>query len=121
MARTALTVQVIPRHGKAIDELTFTAADATNDHEFVNDGQTLLLVKNQHSSAQAVTIVSVADPFGREEDTTMSVDAGNVDPKVGIAGPFSPSLFNQAGGLVHVDITDDTALEFAAVKFFAST
>lgn len=112
MARTALTVQEIGIHGGSIDAITWTAGDATNDHEFVNDGKTLLLVKDSTGS-QTVTIQSVEDPFGREEDTVITTTAGEQS----IAGPFSKALFNQSDGVVHVDLATDTGISLAAVRF----
>lgn len=115
MARTAITVQTIGIHGGAINSITWSAGDAANDHEFVNDGQTLLLVKDATGS-QAVTVVSVDDPFGRSEDTAITTAAGGIS----IAGPFSKALFNQSDGTVHVDLTTATDLYVAAVRFHNS-
>ena len=112
MARGALTVQEIGIHGGSIDEITWTAGDAVNEHEFVNDAKTLLLVKDATGS-QTATVVSVEDPYGREEDDVITTAAGGTS----IGGPYSKVLFNQSGGVVHVDLSAATDLYLAAVRF----
>jgi hypothetical protein len=119
MARVEIPIQA-PTSYK-IDELTWTAADATNDHYFDNtSGRVTLLIRNDHTVAQVVTVISVADLYGRTGDLAPSVDpTGGGASSVGVVGPLPPAAFNQRGagdlGRVHVDITDDTALSFAAV------
>ncbi len=122
MPRVAIAVQTVPKNGGAvvIAPAALTAADAANDHTFVNDGATLLMAINEDASPNAVTIVSVADEFGRVGDVLMTVPAATAGvPGVGIAGPFDRELFNQpaADNLVNVDIAADTGLNFVAAKF----
>ena len=114
MARTAIPIQEIPRNGGVLDDIAWTAGDATNDHEFANTGNELLLMKNTHSSEQTATVVSVADEYGRTGDGTLAPDATT---GISIAGPFKPPLWNSAAGLMYVDLTDDTGVTFAVVRF----
>jgi len=114
MARTAIPVQAIPRNGGILDDISWTAADATNDHEFANTGCEILIAKNTHSGEQTITVVSVADEFGRTGDATL---APNATTGFSFWGPGKPGHWNSAAGLVHVDITDDTALSFAVIRF----
>lgn len=118
MARTLIANNANELHGGGIDDLTFTAADAANDHYFPNSGKTRLLVRNMDSSPVTVTIVSVTDIYGRDGDITLTVPAIAAGvPGLGYAGPFNTTLFNQRAtadlGNVHVDITSDTDLDFA--------
>jgi len=113
MARTAITVQAMAAHGGGKDDIAWTAADATNDHEFLNTGRELVLMKNDSAGALTATLVSVADEYGRTGDKTITTGASDIS----IFGPFPPSKFNQAGGLMHIDLTDDTSLSFAVVQF----
>ena len=113
MARTALTVQTIPANGVSLDDIAMTAGDATNDHEYLNDGTVFVLMKNADASPHTATLISVADEYGRTEDETMTCAAGESC----IAGPFKPRNWNQAGGLMHVDLTVDTSVSFAVLKF----
>jgi hypothetical protein len=121
MARTLIAANENAAHGGGINDLTFTAADADNDHYFPNDGKTRLLVRCLDSSPHTVTVVSVTDSYGRDGDITLTVPAATAGvPGLAYAGPFNPGLFNQRGaddlGNVHVDISDETDLAFAVVS-----
>lgn len=113
MARVSLTVQDIPANGGTLDDITFTAADATNDHSFENDGRCLVLVKNDDASSHTVDVISVADEHGRTGDRTITAGAGDIC----ISGPFLPANWNQSGGVVHLDLTDDTSMSLAVVRY----
>jgi hypothetical protein len=112
MARTNIPIEEIPANGGSL-EITGIAGDATNDHSFVNDGRTLLYVKNGDVSAKQATVVSVSDQFGRTGDEVLSVTAG----ETALFGPFLPAIWNQAGGVVNVDLDADTSVEVAAVRY----
>lgn len=114
MARTSIAVQTVPAHGAALDDITFSAADATNDHDFVNTGRELVLMKNDDSSQHTATIVSVADEHGRTGDQDMAPDAGEIS----IAGPFPPSLWNSEAGKAYINLGagEDTSVTFAVVR-----
>lgn len=111
MARTAIALQDIPTQGH-IGNITMSAADAANDHTIANNGQVLLLCENADAAPHTITIVSVADFAGRVQDIVQAVAAGDF----AIFGPFKPAWWNQAGGLLHVDIDTDTAVTFAALR-----
>lgn len=101
MPRTAITVNELPAHGGEVDEIVWTSCDQTNGMDFPNDGRTLLLVRNANAATRQVTVVSVADPYGRTKDTDMDLAA---DTGYAVAGPFLPPLFNQGStGRVNVD------------------
>jgi hypothetical protein len=110
MARTNIALTSLGFAGKSA--VAWTAADATNDHSFVNDGKTLLLVKNATGAAAInVDVDSVADENGRLGDVQLAVANG----EIGVFGPFKPSIFNQSG-LVNVNLDVDTTSFVAAVK-----
>jgi hypothetical protein len=116
MARTALAVQTAGPHGAVLDDITFTAADATNDHEFVNSGREVLLMKNDDASPHTATVVSVTDERGRTGDETITCGASDI-----CIVPFlDPSVWNQRAtadkGKVFVDLTVDTSVSFAVVR-----
>lgn len=114
MSRDALTVQEITIHGGSIDEITWTAGVAADDIEFVNDGKTLLLVKDAGGAGgKTITVVATSDPYGRTVDDSITTAAGGIS----IGGPYSKTLWNQSDGTVHVDFAVDTDLTLAAVKF----
>lgn len=78
---------------------TLAAPSAANDAMIENTfGRTLLLFINGFGGASVtttiITVVSVADPYSRTGDLTLSVANG----EVGVCGPFPPLLFNQKTG-----------------------
>jgi len=114
MARTELSVQAITLASE-LEDLTWTAASATNDHYFLNTGGEVLLVKNGDGSSHDIVIDSIADRYGRVNDVTISTGAGENSAM----GFFAPEAFNQAGsdvGRVHIDIgVDEDANMYLAV------
>jgi hypothetical protein len=114
MPRTEITVQNVSKAGLAP---TYAAADAANDMMFKNDGHTVLHVKNGGAGAISVTVVSIADPYGRLGDVVVSVPAAGER----IIGVFKDFLFNQKpgstnAGKIHVDFDVDTSVTVAALK-----
>lgn len=118
MARTEITVQVIPANGSAgLEDFTWTAADATNDMMFENTGKELLLIRNDSAGSLDVDVVSETDKFGRVATNTVSTAASNYSA----IGPFDRATYNQnAGetdaGKVYLDITTDTSLFVAVLR-----
>jgi hypothetical protein len=119
--RVEIPLQTVPANGGKNDGITWTAADADNDHFFDNtSGNVLLVARNDAVGTKTVTIPSVADPYGRTKDTTLTVPAiASTIPGNSIAGPFPPARFNQTGAQVYVNITDATTLYFAAIQILA--
>ncbi len=109
MARVNLVVQRISPTGTSV---TYTAGDATNGHSFRNDGSVVLHVKNGGTAAVTVTIPTPAKVAGMDvADASFSVAAGGDV----FAGPFSPSVFNQADGTVWVDLSAASGVTLAAI------
>lgn len=117
MARTNIPVQTLPQFGGGIQNITKTAGDAANGHEFVNDGRSRLKVQNLDASSKTVTVVSVADRFGRTKDTVLIVPAATAgDPGSGEAGPFEAELFGQPGSKVNVDLSAATSVKLWVIS-----
>lgn len=114
MARTNIPVQPIPIGTWYDAEVTWTSADDVNDHDFENTGNEILLVKNDSAGALDTTVVSVADKNGRSGDLTISTGAS----KISSAGPFPPGLWNSESGKMYVNLTDDTSMSYAVIRFF---
>ena len=113
MARATIPIQVIGAEGvQKIDDISFTLVVAADDAQFLNDGQTVLIVQNGGVGVETITAISVADQFGRSLD----LDVTPTNAKESIAGPFRKSIYNQSDGYVHLD-TADATLSVAAVKF----
>ncbi len=92
--------------------LTNTNGDATNDHEFTNDGRTVFIVKNGGAGATVVDIIAVACSHGRLGNISKSVGAG-LDFQF---GPLPSGEWNQVNGKVNVDISVDTSVELIALR-----
>ena len=109
-----LTVQETAEDGG----ITFGAADSNGD-EFVNDGRTLLAVKNGGGSSVTVTVTAqnTSTRVKHWGDITKAnggaaVAAGGID----LFGPFPSRPFNDADGKVQVTYSGVTSVEVAAVK-----
>ena len=73
-----------------------TAADAGNDMMFPNvNGNVLLFVITIAASGADISIVGVADPYGRTETLGPSTVGASVQV---VFGPFAPGLFTQPSG-----------------------
>jgi len=112
MAFTALTPQqALPNTSSAI---TYGAADAAGDM-FANNGKMSFRVKNASGVTVTVTVVSVADPYGRTGDLVVTVLAG-AEAEV---GHLDPALWNQRSGdvgYVHVTYSAVTSVTVAVVQ-----
>ncbi len=115
MARSEIPLNTLAFQGGDAS-LTTISVSAVDGHYFVNDGNTLLFIFDLAAGATAVaTVVSVDDPFGRQEDLSLTTLVGDMS----VGGPFIPAIWNQGGGNqinVDVDITNANVL-LAAVKF----
>lgn len=110
MARTSLTVTNILNSGITP---AYGAANA-DGHYFANDGRVLLQVKNTNGSTRTVTVQTPATVGGlavAEVAVVVPITTGDK-----MIGPFDPSLFNQAGGLVYVDFDAVADLTIAAFR-----
>lgn len=116
-ARTLIALTTVA--AAAEGAVTFTAADAANGMYFVNDGRTVLLVKNADASPHTATISSVPDPYGRTGDIAVVTAAGATNA----AGVLPTALFNQTGaaalGQVFVGFDAGTSVTVAAIKLGA--
>lgn len=108
MPRTALAVQTVKPEGVIP---AYTAANA-DGHAIANRGRMCLHVKNGGGSAIDVTLVTGATVGGRAvADDVVSVAAGAEK----LIGPFSESVYNQSGGVMHVDFSAVTTVTVAAI------
>jgi hypothetical protein len=115
MARTSIPVQQLAAFGEGDENVTFTSADAANDHSFVLRGDELLIVKNDDAAGKDITFVAPSDSYSRSRgagDNDKTVPASSI----GVFGEFDPSVYRQSDGTMHIDITADTSLSFAVVR-----
>ena len=113
MSQTLLAVQ---KPGLVAAALEAVAADGVNGNYFINNGRTLLIIKNGGASSITATVTSVPDPYNRTGDVTATVAAG---AEV-VLGPFEQTLFNQASGVtaggVQLAFSDATSVTLSAVS-----
>lgn len=121
MARTTLTkTTALGAYGdysvaNAAD-LTMTAADTSNQNQFVASSRDLVIAHNTGGSAYTVTVTSAEDPhYNRSGDiTTYSIGAG----EIAILGPFKRPGWVQADGYVYLE-ANNAAVEFGVVQLSA--
>lgn len=116
--RTTIPVQTVsPSTG--LQSVTYTAADAANNHIVANDGNTQIIVINCDVAAKTVTIHSVPDENGRTGDIILIVPAASGSVcALGMSPRLPPALFSQQNsdaGSVYVDVSAATNLKLAAV------
>ena len=101
MARTTLTKSTAAgAYATAGVVLTMTAADASNQNQFVANGNDLVIAHNTGASARTITITSVADPYGRSGSiTTESIAAGAYK----LFGPYSLVGWVQTDGKIYLE------------------
>jgi hypothetical protein len=121
MPRVPITVNTLPKNG-GLESITWTPADATNQHYYSDAGSVILLARNGDASTKTVTLVSVAEPeFGRTGDKAFVVPAA-VGGKSGVIpiGLVSPQGFRQTGTTnVNVNVSASTNLDLAAISITA--
>jgi len=114
MARTTLTKTTAlgaygDYSGASSADLTMTAADTSNQNQFVASSSDLVIAHNTGGSTYTITITSAADPtYGREGDVdTYSLGAG----EYAVFGPFRRPGWVQSDGYVYLEASN------ALVKF----
>lgn len=113
MARTALTPTEVggPYSGSAT-AFTWTAADAVNKNEFTLTGEEIILIHNTDgANPHNVTLSSVDDERGRQEDVTEAVAASAymAFPATALTG------WIQTDGKFYLE-ADDAQIEFAILR-----
>lgn len=104
MPRTAVTVAALSRTGKSLGDAG-TAGDATNHHEFVNNGNTIIRVKNTGGGACTVTLNiqrTVDDRVPAARTVNVPATTGDV-----LIGPFPIADY---GSLATFDISTATGV-----------
>ena len=109
MAYTTLTVLDADIDGDELIALQVGAnTQGTSGFQFPNDGKTLLFVMDilATGAGDTLTFIGVNDKYGRAETTlTRTVTS----KKQFIYGPFDPSLWNDASGMVRFAFTTKAA------------
>jgi hypothetical protein len=107
MARGTITAQSAPgSYTTGGAALTWTTGDSTNGHEVTAVGKLLIIVRNDDTGAQAPTILSVTDRFGRTGDLTFSI-AANAYRMFGV---METEGFRQSDGNIYIDVADNNLM-----------
>ncbi len=113
MPRTDLPVTDIVRTGTG-NAGTLVAGDDANEHEFENDGRTIICALNTGGASILTFITPGTVDTLAIADHTVSVAIHAT--KVTLIGPFPPSIYNQSDGLVNIDLDDDTTFSLGAFR-----
>lgn len=114
MARTTITPLSAPgAYGGALSTIAETdlGTTGTNGHQFTLTGAELVLIRNISGAGVAVTLFSVDDPFGRQEDVTTTVPANGQ----AVIGPMKLDGWMQSDGYLYLESTS-TALKAAILR-----
>jgi hypothetical protein len=110
MPRVSIPHQQVSRAGVIVTGagVSEVSSDAANDHQMVNDGKVLLLVRSTDAGAQSVTFVTQGTVDGQAVgDRVESIAAG-------IAKAYGPFPVEIYGELMFIDVTVAT-LRFLAL------
>jgi hypothetical protein len=109
--RTTLALQAVAKND-GVAAVSTSAADSVNGMQFQNDGTVELIFFNSSGGTRTVTVRSVACSHGRTSDRVYA----QLNTNTSKLGPFDPALFNQANGMVNVDIDSATGVTVAALQ-----
>lgn len=117
MTATALPIVTVKDSFDAVTALSlnyvYTAADVANGNSFVSTGREIVLVQNTDSGGHHVSVVSVADAFGRTGDiTAYAVAAGLFSVLPYLSGAAG---WKQTDGTIHLS-ADDATVKFAVLR-----
>jgi hypothetical protein len=115
MGRTTIPIQITGRLA-ANANITFTAADGANNHEFDNSSEKVILfLKNTNGSTHVVNIKRPATIDGATlADLSLTVPATT---GFMVVGPFPKGIYNQTGDKVYVDVpAAPTSLSLGLLK-----
>jgi hypothetical protein len=118
MARVKITTSDL-LFNRSLESVTWTPADATNNHYMVHDGQCILLARNSDATSKTVTIVSVADPRLRRLGDAQILVAASTGGVNGVAfyGLLPADGWRQTGTTnVNVNVSAATGLSLAVIR-----
>lgn len=82
-------------------DLNFLAGDVGNEEQTKLTGKEMIVLHNNSGGANTITVLSVANQFGRTEDINFQLDAG----EHGMFGPFDLEGWRQADGNLYFNVS----------------
>lgn len=113
MARTDLPITNIIRTGVG-NPGDLVAGDDTDNHEFVNDGRTLISVLK--TGGAGILTFKTPGTVDGQDIAEQVVTPGVHATQNTLIGPFPPSIYNQSDGTVHIDLDDETTFSLGAFR-----
>jgi hypothetical protein len=112
MARTRLTVVEAPKtHPGGSVTYAWEAADTTDQNDFLTTGREVLLIKSADAGSQDVVIASAPDAYGRSQDLTVAVAAGEEEA----VAFLQRDGWMQPDGSIHLDCSVAT-ISYAVIR-----
>lgn len=110
MARSVITPQEIANSGIVP---SYGAGNSVDGHSFVNDGNMFVHVKNGGGAPINVTLIVPAKVGGLTITNPVIAVTNGTEKMI---GPFDPTLFNQATGIVYLDLSAATSVTLAVLR-----
>jgi hypothetical protein len=122
-AATELVVKESTEVGSRIDDLLAAGpATVTDGDKFLNDGKTVLLVKNTYVSTATTLTFDAAglDNFGQYADAAYEITGTATSGSYWVLGPFSTRHFNDDDGMCTVTCSQVTGITMLPIKIGAT-
>jgi len=118
-AFTALTPAVLVQNNAQVSAgnltVTMTACDTVNGNQYTYTGRDVLLMQNTDTSAHAITINTIADPYGGTNTTltAYSLPASSISA---IQMKFAQGWL-QSGGVIQIAACSSNLIKLAVVQY----
>lgn len=118
-AFTALTPFVLPQNNAQITAgqltVTMTACDSTNGNQYTYTGRDVLVMQNTDTSAHAITVNTIADPYGGTNTTltSYSLPASSISA---VQMKYSQG-WSQTGGVIQIAACSSSLIKFAVLQY----
>lgn len=107
MARVNVPVTVVTRAGLAVSE---TTGDTTDHNSFINDGNTILVIRNSGSTVARTTTIAFGKTVDGQTVTARTVSVNAAATKY--VGPFPVDTY---GSTVSID-ADNAELKYQVIQ-----
>lgn len=106
---TALSITEVGLNS-GLNPVAYDTADSGNNNEYENDGNTIVLMKNDTGGPASITVVSVPDEALRTGDITFTLADGDE----AFIPPLRKKWWNDGSGNVLIEL--DTNIKIAVLR-----